>query len=103
MARPAARQMSFADLELRRQGVRLEPLLRGICDFLDKQPALIARGRRDPPGRPQKAPEGSPRPHRVADVACTGSDAPEELGLSRAARTYRRWNNAAPVHRLLLR
>src|ERR1700722_2894367 len=47
MARPAARQMSFADLELRRQGVRLEPLLRGICDFLDKQPALIERVRRD--------------------------------------------------------
>src|ERR1700693_685588 len=47
MARPAARQMSFADLELRRQGVRLEPLLRGGCDFLDKQPALIERVRRD--------------------------------------------------------
>jgi IS5 family transposase len=27
--------------------VRLEPLLRGICDFLDKQPALIERVRRD--------------------------------------------------------
>ena len=39
--------MSFADLELLRQGVRLEPLLQAICDFLDKQPALIARVRRD--------------------------------------------------------
>jgi len=39
--------MSFADLELLRQGVRLEPLLQTICDFLDKQPALIARVRRD--------------------------------------------------------
>ena len=47
MARPAARQMSFADLELLRQGVRLEPLLRAICDFLDKQPALVDRVRRD--------------------------------------------------------
>src|ERR1700724_4464262 len=47
MARPAARQMSFADLELLRQGVRLEPLLRAICDFLDKQPALVERVRRD--------------------------------------------------------
>ena len=36
--------MSFADLELLRQGVRLEPLLRAICDFLDKQPALVERG-----------------------------------------------------------
>src|ERR1700726_2942328 len=39
--------MSFADLELLRQGVRLEPLPRAICDFLDKQPALIERVRRD--------------------------------------------------------
>src|SRR5499425_2441560 len=47
MARPAARQMSFADLELLRQGVRLEPLLQAICYFLDKRPALIERVRRD--------------------------------------------------------
>src|ERR1700730_5937025 len=39
--------MSFADLELLRQGVRLEPLLQAICDFLDKQPALVDRVRRD--------------------------------------------------------
>src|SRR6201996_94912 len=39
--------MSFADLELLRQGVRLEPLLQAICDFLDKQPALIERVRCD--------------------------------------------------------
>ena len=47
MARPAARQMSFADHELLRQGVQLEPLLQVICDFLDQQPALIERVRRD--------------------------------------------------------
>jgi IS5 family transposase len=47
VARPAARQMSFADLELLRQGVRLEPLLQSICDFLDKQPALVERVRYD--------------------------------------------------------
>src|SRR6201985_3975052 len=39
--------MSFADLELLRQGVRLEPLLQAICDFLDKHPALIERVRCD--------------------------------------------------------
>ena len=39
--------MSFADLELVRQGVRLEPLLHAICNFLDKQPALVDRVRRD--------------------------------------------------------
>jgi hypothetical protein len=27
--------MSFADLELLRQGMRLEPLLQAICDFLE--------------------------------------------------------------------
>src|SRR5580698_7722296 len=39
--------MSFADLELLRQGVRLEPLLQAICDFLDRQAAPIERVRRD--------------------------------------------------------
>ena len=39
--------MSFADPELLRQGVRLEPLLQAIGDFLDKQPALVERVRRD--------------------------------------------------------
>jgi len=36
VARAAARQMSFADLELLRQGPRLEPLSQAICDFLDR-------------------------------------------------------------------
>jgi transposase, IS5 family len=47
MSRPAARQMSFADIELMRQGVRLEPLLAAICGFLDKQQAIVERVRRD--------------------------------------------------------
>jgi transposase, IS5 family len=47
VARPAVRQLSFADLELLRQGVRLEPVLQAICDFLDRQPALVERVRRD--------------------------------------------------------
>jgi hypothetical protein len=38
--------MSFADLELLRQGVRPEPLVQAICDFLDKQPSLVDRVRR---------------------------------------------------------
>ena len=105
MARPAARQMSFADLELLRQGVRLEPLQQAICDFLDKQPALVDRVRRDLV-RGLKRPDRSPRPHRGAGVARTGSHAGEELGLSRAARTHRRWkryerspiSTARPMH-----
>jgi hypothetical protein len=47
MARPTMLQLSFADFELLRQGVRLEPVLQAICDFLDRQPGLVERVRRD--------------------------------------------------------
>ena len=47
MARAAARQISFADIELMRQGVRLEPLLAAISKFLDSQHEMIERVRRD--------------------------------------------------------
>jgi transposase, IS5 family len=42
-----SRQMSFADLELTRQNVRLEPLLEAISTFLDTQHEMIDRVRRD--------------------------------------------------------
>jgi IS5 family transposase len=48
--RATARQISFADWELIRQGgqgVRLEPLLDAISDFLDEQRDIIERIRRD--------------------------------------------------------
>jgi transposase, IS5 family len=47
VARTAARQISFADVELIRQGVRLEPLLEAISKFLDSQHGMIERVRRD--------------------------------------------------------
>src|SRR6202165_2578061 len=47
MARAAARQISFADIELIRQGVRLEPLLEAISGFLDNRHEMIERVRRD--------------------------------------------------------
>jgi IS5 family transposase len=47
VARAAARQISFADVELMRQGLRLEPLLEAISGFLDKQHEMIERVRRD--------------------------------------------------------
>jgi transposase, IS5 family len=47
VARAAARQISFADVELMRQGVRLEPLLEAISRFLDSQHEMIERVRRD--------------------------------------------------------
>jgi len=48
--RATARQISFADWELLRQGeqgVRLEPLLEAISDFLDDQWDIVERIRRD--------------------------------------------------------
>jgi transposase, IS5 family len=47
VARATARQISFADVELMRQGVRLEPLLEAISKFLDSQHEMIERVRRD--------------------------------------------------------
>jgi transposase, IS5 family len=47
VSRAAARQFSFADVELIRQGVRLEPLLEAISTFLDTQHEIIERVRRD--------------------------------------------------------
>jgi transposase, IS5 family len=65
VARAAARQISFADVELMRQGVRLEPLLRSISDFLDRQHAMIERVRRDLVGglkQPRKGRRGLTAP-----------------------------------------
>src|SRR5260370_2232352 len=47
MSRTAERQVSFADWELVRQGLRLEPLLQAISDFLDTQKDMIEQVRRD--------------------------------------------------------
>jgi IS5 family transposase len=41
------RQVSFADWELMRQGLRLEPLLQAISDFLDDQQDMIEQVRCD--------------------------------------------------------
>jgi IS5 family transposase len=40
-------QLSFADLEFIKQGVRLEPTLKAIADFLDQHGAIVQRVRRD--------------------------------------------------------
>ena len=47
MSREAARQISFADWELIRQGVRLERLLQAISEFLDEQQQIVDKVRRD--------------------------------------------------------
>jgi transposase, IS5 family len=47
VSRATARQISFADWELVRQGIRLEPILQAISDFLDDQRAIVEQVRRD--------------------------------------------------------
>ncbi len=47
MSRTAQRQVSFADFELVRQGLCLEPVLQTISDFLDDQKDMIEQVRRD--------------------------------------------------------
>ena len=47
MSRLPPPQFSFADLELRHQGVHLDPLLQGIQAFLDDHAALVERVRQD--------------------------------------------------------
>jgi IS5 family transposase len=47
MTRIAERQLSFADLELRHQGVHLDPFLQAIAAFLDEHAALIEQVRQD--------------------------------------------------------
>src|SRR5436190_1912532 len=40
-------QISFADLEFMKQGIRLEPTLKAIADFLDQHGAIVQRVRRE--------------------------------------------------------
>jgi len=47
MSRLPPPQFSFADLELRHQGVHLDPLLQGIQAFLDDHAALVEQVRQD--------------------------------------------------------
>ena len=47
MTRIAEPQLSFADLELRNQGVHLDPVLQGIAGFLDDHATLIEQVRQD--------------------------------------------------------
>src|ERR1039457_6068476 len=47
MTRIAEPQLSFADLELRNQGVHLDPLLQGIVGFLDDHAPLVKLVRQD--------------------------------------------------------
>src|SRR3984957_16123845 len=67
MSRTAERQVSFADWELMRQGLRLEPLLQAISDFLDDQKDMIEQVRCDLTRGLKKAETGRSglTPHQV--------------------------------------
>jgi IS5 family transposase len=47
MARPTTRQVTFADLELALQGVKLDPTLQAICDLIDQNPEVLERVQAD--------------------------------------------------------
>ena len=47
MTRASNSQLSFADLEFVKQGVRLEPALRAISEFIDLHAELVEMVRRD--------------------------------------------------------
>jgi IS5 family transposase len=47
VSRATAQQISFADWELRRRGICLEPLLQAISNFLDDQRKIVEQVRRD--------------------------------------------------------
>ena len=47
MARLTTRQVTFADLELALQGVKLDPTLQAICDFLDDNHEVLERVQAD--------------------------------------------------------
>ena len=47
MTRIAEPQLGFADLELRHQGVHLDPLLQAVAAFLDDQATLVEQVRQD--------------------------------------------------------
>jgi len=47
MTRSTSSQISFADLEFLNQGIRLEPILQAISDFIDEHGHLVDKVRRD--------------------------------------------------------
>jgi transposase, IS5 family len=101
VSRTAERQVSFADFELVRQGLRLEPVLQTISDFLDDQKDMIEQVRRD-----------LTRGLKKAETGRNGLT-PQQVLRSLVLMRVKNWNYrelreriadgcTAPVHRLLL-
>jgi len=88
MSRLAPPPLSFADLELRSQGVHLDPLLQASLAFRDDPAALVEQVRQDL-GRGLKNPHpGRDGDHSCADLALTQPHARPKLGVSRVAGTH---------------
>ena len=101
VSRTTKRQVSFADWELVRQDLRLEPLLQAISDFLTTRRTSSNRSAAINAGL-KKAETGRSglTPQQILSLA--GSDAHQELELSRITRADCRRLHTAPVHGLLL-
>ena len=85
MSRAVVQQITLVDWVLTQQGVRLEPMLQAISDFLDNQHDMIEQVRRSEPGFEEPR-DRSQWLDAAADPALAGSDADQELELSRVAR-----------------
>src|SRR6516164_2025247 len=98
MSRSANSQFSFADWELLRQGVVLEPSLAAIADFLDEHEEIIEAIRRDLRcglKRPDTGRKGLTAQQVLRSLILMRV---KNLGLSRATRTDCRRTDAAAVH-----
>ena len=80
MSRATARQISFADWELMRQGVRLEPMLQAISDFLDEHQEIVEQVRCDLV-RTEETRKRSSGIDAATGLALVRSQARQELGL----------------------
>ena len=85
MSRTPDPQLSFADLELSRLGVHLDPVLQRIGSFLDQHSNLVEQVRLDLERGLKNPSTGRSGITPRADPAFAGTHAHQELGLSRTA------------------
>src|SRR5213593_1134410 len=87
-------QISFADAELIRQGVQLDPVLAKISDFIDEHDELVVLVRRDLE-RGLKKPKTGRRGLTPNQVLRSLILVDQELGLPRTVRADPGWIHAA--------
>ena len=97
MSRTLDPQLSFADLELSRLGVHLDPVLQGIDAFLDRHSALVEHVRLDLE-RGLKKPSTGRNGITPSQALRSLTLMRQELGLSRIARAHQRRLHAARIY-----